>query len=413
MRLLSIKPLALCLYTALTLTSCAGSLRKLDGDEQILATSGKIAVNASASAAGQQAKFTTLVPIGKAEASTLIFAWDFGGGAPPDKSTAAEPIVTLGNSGTYNGTLHVITEHKGDILEGDYSFEYNVYPPELGIKSVAPGSAIEGQPTSFSAQLTLPTGAAATDVRYQWDIPGAQFDATANASTATPKATFPVASADPVPGSLSVWLASNPEQTQNKNFMVTVTESVVEPVSITGISPGFGFEGKPVRITPVTPNGIENLNFAWEFGLAGTPNDATAKTPDVTLYKASATPFTISVTAWRAAEPDQAVTFEFPFTVVEPELVINDVIPHYSGDRSQPQQFTADVLNEAADTVSYLWDFGNLGTVVTSGNSATVKFADSQPAGDYSYKLTIWRTNAPWRRVEKTLKVTLPDPPAS
>ena len=64
---------------------------------------GITAVQPSTTITGATATFTATVT----GTAPLTYAWDFGGGATPNESTAASPSVVLGAAGSYNGTVTV------------------------------------------------------------------------------------------------------------------------------------------------------------------------------------------------------------------------------------------------------------------------------------------------------------------
>lgn len=80
---------------------------------------------------GQSVKFTAEVT----GAGGTSYEWDFGGGASPNTSTVASPVVTLGAPGEYNASLLVWNAQGSDefpftlhVLESyDYAWNYAVY----------------------------------------------------------------------------------------------------------------------------------------------------------------------------------------------------------------------------------------------------------------------------------------------
>ncbi|HYE77316.1 MAG TPA: PKD domain-containing protein [bacterium] len=59
------------------------------------------------------------------------WSWNFGGGATPNTSTSASPSVTLGNPGTYTGS---VTATNGVGASVPFSFQYTVVTKKMGLR---------------------------------------------------------------------------------------------------------------------------------------------------------------------------------------------------------------------------------------------------------------------------------------
>jgi PKD repeat protein len=109
------------------------------------------------------------------------WAWDFGGGATPNTSMAASPLVTLAAAGMYDASL-TVANGGGQMT---YNFHLNINPDVNGaplIQFVNPTSADPGTTVTF-----IPTYFGEADT-WSWDFGGA---ATPNTSTdATPQVTL-------------------------------------------------------------------------------------------------------------------------------------------------------------------------------------------------------------------------------
>ncbi|HYE79262.1 MAG TPA: hypothetical protein VEI97_14860 [bacterium] len=90
----------------------------------------------------------------------IDYDWDFGGGATPQHSTDATPVVTLRNPGWYTGSVQVST---ADRTSARYRFEYGVQappPPIPEITQVTPTGDVGtiGQRVTFAAEAVWDNG---------------------------------------------------------------------------------------------------------------------------------------------------------------------------------------------------------------------------------------------------------------
>jgi len=98
----------------------------------------------------------------------LSYNWDFGGGANPNTSTDASPIVTLGTPGTYNGFVEISNAFTTSPVRFDFSYEVTPQAPPFQITGVRPTSARANKEVNFNVDVVGGSG----DFTYAWDFDG-------------------------------------------------------------------------------------------------------------------------------------------------------------------------------------------------------------------------------------------------
>jgi PKD repeat protein len=109
----------------------------------------------------------------------LSYAWDFGGGAVPNTSSAVAPAVALGAQGAYNATLKL----SNALGQDTYHFTLNVGPRPRPTAAFS-ATPRTGQPplaVAFDAGASTAPGGSITQYQWSWD-----GDATWEAGSALP-----------------------------------------------------------------------------------------------------------------------------------------------------------------------------------------------------------------------------------
>lgn len=95
----------------------------------------------------------------------FTYEWNFGGGATPNTSTDAEPLVTLGAGGTYNGSVTITNSLGNDSL--DFSLNVTAAGDAPDITWIDPTYGLTG------TNLTLvPVVSGQVPLTYAWDFGG-------------------------------------------------------------------------------------------------------------------------------------------------------------------------------------------------------------------------------------------------
>jgi PKD repeat protein len=222
--------------------------------------------------------------------------WDFGGGATPNTSTEASPVITLGAAGTYNCSV-LAANSQGQSL---FNFQLQVFPggnpPQ--VVSVSPLSGSSGAAVNFD---TFIIGFVSS---YEWDFGGAGTPNTSNQPT-------PVLTLG-APGIYDCTLtASNDNGSDIFNFQFEVT-GALDPPLLTAISPQNGAGGTQVTFSATNIGGPVD-SWEWDFGGAGTPNTSTLESPTITLGPPFPLPYTVEVIAHNAAGSSM---FSIDFTII-------------------------------------------------------------------------------------------------
>jgi PKD repeat protein len=113
---------------------------------------------------GEQVTFSATVS-GQAP---LIYAWDFGGGAMPNTSSATSPAVTLGVEGTYNASLTLSNLNGSDTF--DFTLTVGPRPTPTAAFTATPSSGVPPLDVAFDASASTAPGG--TIVNYQWSWDG-------------------------------------------------------------------------------------------------------------------------------------------------------------------------------------------------------------------------------------------------
>ena len=290
------------------------------------------------------------------------WVWNFGGGATPNTSTDASPMVTLGSPGSYDCSVIATNASGSDTY--NFTLAVAVQPPSL--TAVNHTSGTEG--TTITMSATNDGGAADS---WTWDFDGGASPGTS--TDASPSITL----GSPGTYDMSV-IAQNSSGTSLFEFTFTVT---AVPPDVTGVSPTSGVEGTSLSPVPVIAGGTAT-SWSWNFGGGATPNTSTDQTPTITL--GSEGTYSASVTATNSGGSD---TYNFTLTVdpAAPDINVTDPIIGMTGSTITPS-----ASNTGGTVASWSWNFGG-GASPNTSTSATPSVVLGTP-GTYSASVTATNT---------------------
>lgn len=227
--------------------------------------------------------------------SPFSYSWDFGGGAIPNTSRAANPTVVMGAIGTYSASLTVTNNYGSDTY--DFLLDVTENGNHPSISGVSQSEGIAGSFITFSADFT-----GTSPFSYSWNFGGGAIPNT----SVSPNPAATLGAVGSYPASLTI---TNAFGNDTYNFTLTVTESGRPPV-ISGVTPTQGAKGTRITFN-VDVTGTSPLSYNWNFGGGATPNTSRKIQPNVKLK----TPrdYNASVTVSNAHGSD---TFYFILTVV-------------------------------------------------------------------------------------------------
>ncbi|MCD6283297.1 PKD domain-containing protein [bacterium] len=212
----------------------------------------------------------------------LTYAWNFGGGADPNTSSAGAPHVTLGAPGVYDTCSVTVTNEAG---EDTFPFTLTIgIPPD--ITDVTPITGEAGSLVVFT-----PTVTGDEPLTYSWDFGGGATPDTS--SDAEPEVT--VGPAGFYEASVAV---SNSFGEDFFGFTLEITPPPIPP-TILSVGPTQGHVGDEVTFVAVV-EGDEPMSYDWSFGGGATPDTSTDERPDVTLSSTADT-YSASLTVTNAA----------------------------------------------------------------------------------------------------------------
>ncbi|HYE79708.1 MAG TPA: PKD domain-containing protein, partial [bacterium] len=248
-------------------------------------------------AAGAPGASLTLGAVNSGGAVTT-WSWNFGGGATPNTSTVANPVVTLGSTGNY--VASVTGANAGGSSTYNFTLTVNAAAPNITGVTPNPPNGNAGASLTFAATNT---GGAVTN--WSWNFGG-------GASPNTSTAAGPVVTLGSAGSYAASVTGTNASGSSTFNFTLTVTASSV-PV-ITGVSP---LTANALRASAIgaTASGSPT-SWNWNFGTAGTPSTSNAASPTIT-WGAPGT-YNCSVTATNASGTSAPYNFQ---VTVNPKLI--------------------------------------------------------------------------------------------
>jgi PKD repeat protein len=293
------------------------------------------------------------------------WAWDFGGGATPGTSTAANPHVTFATAGIYDGTVTASNS------AGSATWPFKLYVTELAaphLTGVTPTSVLPNAPQGFSAANN--GGSAAT---WSWDFGGA---GTPNTSTSSlPQVQI---------GAKGVYdcsvTATNAAGSDTLEFTLTVADLTAP--ELTAVTPLSGYLYDSAAFSATNSGGAADT-WAWDFGGACTPGTSSSQTPHVQLTAQGS--FDCSVTAANAAG-DMTYHFTLNVGAVRPPFIAS--AGPATAESTAMVQFSAHNTGGQVDT--WAWDFG--GGCSPGTSAAEQPLVQAGAVGQYNGSVTA--TNA-------------------
>ncbi|MCG3152428.1 MAG: hypothetical protein GEEBNDBF_01726 [bacterium] len=286
----------LALLTLLIIPACGGG-----GDSSLRPVISGIAPTGVVGITGTSATFTATV--GNTVAGST-YTWSFGGGATPNASSAVSPNVTLGGSGSYNGSLVVCNP---DGCSPAFPFSFTVADPTDPpvISAVTPTEGFVGEVVEFTAVASnAPSG-------WSWNFGGAGTPNTS--SSAKPVVTLGAqgsyggtVTATNVAGSSVAF-----------DFTIVVNEPTAAP-TVTSVTPSgtAGESGDRATFRGTASQGP--TGWSWTFGGGATPNTSSLFQPTVQLERPGS--YTGTVVATNGLGASSA--FNFDYSVDLPTLPI-------------------------------------------------------------------------------------------
>jgi PKD repeat protein len=310
---------------------------------------------------GAQATYSLNNPGGTPDS----WAWDFGGGATPGTSTAANPHVTFATAGIYDGTVTASNS------AGSATWPFKLYVTELAaphLTGVTPTSVLPNAPQGFSAANN--GGSAAT---WSWDFGGA---GTPNTSTSSlPQVQI---------GAKGVYdcsvTATNAAGSDTLEFTLTVADLTAP--ELTAVTPLSGYLYDSAAFSATNSGGAADT-WAWDFGGACTPGTSSSQTPHVQLTAQGS--FDCSVTAANAAG-DMTYHFTLNVGAVRPPFIAS--AGPATAESTAMVQFSAHNTGGQVDT--WAWDFG--GGCSPGTSAAEQPLVQAGAVGQYNGSVTA--TNA-------------------
>ncbi|MCB1217933.1 PKD domain-containing protein [bacterium] len=210
---------------------------------------------------------TQIQPLASFANTVESWAWDFGGGASPNTSSEASPLITLGTAGTYSASVTALSRFG----EAVFNFTLEVGPVSGSAPDVTAVSPLTGE--SGSTVSFLPTFSGTVD-SWDWQFNGA---GTPDSST--------LPSPDVELGNVGSYscsvTATNSFGSDQFDFSFEVTPVSGEAPVIISVDPLSGASGAEVTFTPSYTGTVDTWD--WQFGPAATPGTSPDENPLETL----------------------------------------------------------------------------------------------------------------------------------
>jgi len=318
--------------------------------------------------------------------SIVVWSWDFGDGTP----LVTDPINTqhlYANPGVYTVTLTVVDLHG---CQNSVSHTVRVNPtPVANFTWIAP--TCQGDSLLFTNQSFIPPGFTGYVAKWLWDF------GDGNTQTII------------LPNSPNVYHTfTGPSTTYNVTLTVwssdSCTASVTKTVTLVP-APAANFsysstncQGQPISFSNLSQTNGGGLitSYLWNFGdpASGLNNTSTLTNPSHNY--ATAGTYIVTLTAFNTNNCDDTVM---------KTIVVNQLpVANFSADEAchgSQTTFTDLSIPNAANIISYSWDFGD-GTPLGTQPAPTHTYANY---GTFLVTLTIINSNGCVHSVTKTVLV--------
>jgi len=293
-------------------------------------------------------------------ADTFTYLWDFGDSTT---STQATPTHTYTDNGAFTVTLTVTDDDGGSDQDTAVAVIANALPV---VSAGANQTANENDPLSFSGSFS-DAGSADTHT-FVWDF----GDGNSNTTSLTPTHTYTA------PGTFTVTLTVTDDDGGTGADSLTTTIANTTPVVSAGADQ-TGDEGDLLSFSGSFTDGGSGHTFLWDFGDGTT--DTTTLTPTHT-YADDGT-FTVTLTVTDPSGATGSDTLDAVIGNVAP-VIGTPTLPS-GGDEGDLLTFSATATDAGtADTLTFLWDFGDGTTASTPTASHT--YTDN---GSFTATLTV------------------------
>jgi MYXO-CTERM domain-containing protein len=302
-------------------------------------------------------------------ADELSYLWTFGDGSPAVEGDSLAAVThTYADNGEYTLTLTVTDDDGGSTQADTVVVVGNVDPV---ISSIGPAEASEGMPVDLSVTATdVPED----PLTYTWEFGDGSSSVTGGATVSHTWAND---------GVYTVTVTALDDDGGSSTDTVDVTVGNQEPV-IVGITGGSASEGQSFTVSAaVTDAGADTLTYTWGFGDGSEPEAGVDLTsvdhvwPDDGDYV-----LTLQVNDGQATVSDQGSVV---VSNVDPLISGVDVEP---GAEGQATAFTATASDVPADTLTYVWDFGDGSPPVSTEADPTAEHVFSG-SGSFEVTLTV------------------------
>ncbi|WP_299490262.1 PKD domain-containing protein, partial [Acaryochloris sp. IP29b_bin.137] len=294
---------------------------------------------------------------------TLTYTWDFGDGSPVRTGDSVDHTFT--NNGEYTVTLTVSDEDGGSSSETLTVTVANIAPTV----TLGPDQTInEGETLALSGAYTDP-GSLDTHT-VEWTL----GDGTTITDTLTPTHIY---QADGI-YSVTLTVTDSDGAAASASIMVTVRNVAPTITDLTG--PLNLSEGETATFTATaTDPGHDPLTYTWDFS-DGSPSQ-TGSTVEHTFTDDGLYTISLTVTDGEGGSTTETVTVK----VANVAPTITNLTGETTRNEGDLTPFTATATDPGADTLTYVWTFGD-GSPALQSDTVSHTYADN---GIYTATLTV------------------------
>ena len=286
----------------------------------------------------------------------------------------------------------------------------------LSADGAAAASATRGSVVMLEPLISVKEGAAAK-ILYAWDFSGLAVPSVSQA--ARPVVELPSGTAVPaLTGTLNVSLSRDGDPLVG-HYTFSIPLEAAQLAILDSISPGSVMAGLATQqfslVVDTTAANRDLLDYHWDFGELGIPDDNSKASPTVSITAGTAaSPYGGSVRVWLRYNPDISAERQFSINVVNPqlEIVADSLLPHIVTAGTQAQVFSAsvNVSEEFRGKLNYSWDFAELGIPADpSLQKPLVNIIGQARPEQYLVKLTVWLDGVAGSAVSREFQVEVLD----